>query len=145
MATWTLYDKFKEGQFDATAINLEDGTATIKIALVTSAYTPSAAHDYFNDITNEVSGTNYTAGGNACATPIVSLASSIVSFSVASPAAWAQSGTGFTDARRAILYQDTGVAATSKLIAYSAAFAADRNNVSQAFQITLAATVFTAT
>ena len=145
MATWTLYDKFKEGQFDATAINLESGAATIKIALVSSLYTPDAAHDYFNDITNEVSGTNYTAGGNSCALPIVSLTAGVVSFSTSSPAIWAQSATGFSNARRAILYQDTGVAATSKLIAYSAAFAADRDNVSQGFQITLGATIFTAT
>lgn len=39
-------------------------TDTIKVALVQSAYTYSDAHDYFNDITNEVAGgSGYTAGG----------------------------------------------------------------------------------
>ena len=39
---------------------------TIQVALVTSSYTPDKdAHDYFNDITNEVSGTGYTSGGKA--------------------------------------------------------------------------------
>lgn len=39
-------------------------TNTIKGMLVTSAYTPDFdAHDYKDDVTNEVSGTGYTAGG----------------------------------------------------------------------------------
>jgi hypothetical protein len=36
---------------------------TFKAMLVTSAYTYSSAHDFQNDITNEVTGTGYTAGG----------------------------------------------------------------------------------
>lgn len=37
---------------------------TIKMLLTTSAYTPDFdAHDYRDDVTNEVSGTGYTAGG----------------------------------------------------------------------------------
>lgn len=42
------------------------GSDTIKVALATASYTPDLdAHDYFNDITNEVSssGTGYTSGG----------------------------------------------------------------------------------
>ena len=39
-------------------------TDTIKVALVTSAYTVNIdSHSNFSDITNEVSGTGYTAGG----------------------------------------------------------------------------------
>lgn len=37
---------------------------TIKVMLATSTYAPNQdTHDYKNDITNEVSGTGYTAGG----------------------------------------------------------------------------------
>lgn len=37
---------------------------TLKAALTTSTHTPNQdTHDYFNDLTNEVSGTGYTAGG----------------------------------------------------------------------------------
>lgn len=37
---------------------------TIKAALTTSAYTPNRdTHEFFSDITNEISGTGYTAGG----------------------------------------------------------------------------------
>jgi hypothetical protein len=36
---------------------------TLKMALLTSSYTFSEAHDFFDDLTNEVTGTGYTAGG----------------------------------------------------------------------------------
>jgi hypothetical protein len=37
---------------------------TIKLMLVTSAYTPNQdTHDYRDDVTGEISGTGYTAGG----------------------------------------------------------------------------------
>lgn len=38
-------------------------SVTVKVALVTSSYTFDADHDYFNDVTNEVSGTGYSSGG----------------------------------------------------------------------------------
>ncbi|MGE0460881.1 MAG: hypothetical protein AB7Q16_05890 [Vicinamibacterales bacterium] len=39
---------------------------TIKMALTTSAYTPDLdAHEFFSDVTNEITGTGYTAGGVA--------------------------------------------------------------------------------
>jgi hypothetical protein len=45
-------------------VDLNDGN--VKVALATSSYTPDLiAHDYFDDVTNEVSGTGYTAGGKA--------------------------------------------------------------------------------
>src|SRR5690349_21680891 len=45
---------------------------TIKCALATSSYTPDQdAHDFFNDITNEVSGTGYTAGGATITSPSI--------------------------------------------------------------------------
>lgn len=60
------------GKFFASLANKEVdfNSDAIKLALVTSAYTfDHDAHDYFNDITNEVVGTGYTAGGAAVATP----------------------------------------------------------------------------
>lgn len=41
-------------------------TDSIKIALLTDAYTPSAAHEFYSDLTGEVAnGNGYTAGGKA--------------------------------------------------------------------------------
>lgn len=48
-------------------------TDTLKLALVTSSYTPSAAHDEWADVSaNEVSsGSGYTTGGVSLASPAV--------------------------------------------------------------------------
>ena len=60
-------------KFDQCNKILVDGTVdwdtdTIKLALVTSGYTPSGAHTQWADASaNETSGTNYTAGGNTLA------------------------------------------------------------------------------
>lgn len=55
------------GSFIAKTMNKEIDldTDTIKVALLTSAYTPNQdVHDYFDDVVaNEVTGTGYTAGG----------------------------------------------------------------------------------
>jgi hypothetical protein len=60
------------GQFLSQALNKEIDwdTDTIKVALLTNAYTPNQdTHNYFDDVvTNEVSGaTGYTSGGNTLA------------------------------------------------------------------------------
>jgi len=47
-------------------------TDTIKVMLCTSAYTPNAdTHVFKSDVTNEISGTGYTATGVALASPTV--------------------------------------------------------------------------
>lgn len=49
-------------------------TDTIHAILVTSTYTPNIdTHDYRNDITNEVTGTGYTAGGQALVSKTVTI------------------------------------------------------------------------
>lgn len=45
--------------------NIDNDTDTFKVMLCTSTYTPSRNHTKRSDITNEVSGTGYTAGGNS--------------------------------------------------------------------------------
>src|SRR5262245_1660173 len=52
------------------AVDLD--TDTVKVLLVTSAYTPDQdAHDFRDDVTNEVSGTGYSAGGATLANKTV--------------------------------------------------------------------------
>lgn len=57
-----LYDSFREYACDGT-IDLDSDT--FKCALFTSAYTPAASNATFADLTGEVSGDGYTAGGQA--------------------------------------------------------------------------------
>lgn len=114
----SLYGNFlKKGYDGSTSINLATGGNTIKVALVTSTYTPDFdAHDFFDDVTNEITGTGYTAGGVTLANQDMTVvgASNVVKFD-ADDASWA--GASFT-ARAAIVYKSTGTASSSPLIAY---------------------------
>ena len=50
--------------YDALVGDINFGANTFKAMLVTSSYTPNfTAHDKRDDVTNEVTGTGYTAGG----------------------------------------------------------------------------------
>lgn len=115
MGTPTLYNQFKLKQNNGNAIDLD--AASIKVMIVTSAYTPNQAHDFKDDITNEVSGTNYTAGGTAIGGVTLALDGNTVEW-IHNDITWAMSGGGFANGRTFIWYEDTGNAATSKLIMY---------------------------
>jgi len=139
--TLNLYDKFREGMFDGNHINFESpGGNGVKCAIVKSTYTPNQnTHDFWDDVSStEVSGTGYTAGGNVMSNGAASVdVSGNVTVDLDDPATWSQNGAGFTDGRRAIIYKDTGTASTSRLIAYSDDFGANKGNVDGDFTITL--------
>lgn len=126
---WTLYDNFRLRMMNGNAVNFTTGGDTIKIAVTTATYTPNAAtHDFFDDITNEVTGTNYTAGGAALASKTLNLASGTVTFDAADQTILQNAG-GFTTGRRLIMYVDTaGAASTDPLIAFHSE-ASDFGNV----------------
>lgn len=113
MAT-VIYNSFKQKIMNGS-IDLD--TDTIKVALVTNSYTPDQdAHDFFDDVTNEVSGTGYTAGGATLANKTVT-ADNTDNEGVfdADNVTWTTAT--ITSARYAIVYKSTGTAATSPLIA----------------------------
>lgn len=146
MANWVLYDNFRLKQARGNgAINLE--SLDVYCALVTGSYTPNQnTHDFFDDITNEATGTGYTAGGNLVDNVLGTMdGSGNVKIDGDDPAAWAQDAGGFSAARRAILYVKRGGAASAdELIAYSEDFGADKGNVDGDFSIQLdAAGIFT--
>ena len=92
-------------------------TATVKAMLCTSSYTPNQdTHQYKSSVTNEVSGTGYTAGGATLASKTVNYdtATNTLTFDAADPA-WA---TATITARYVIFYVSTGSDATSPLISY---------------------------
>ena len=78
---------------------------TIKIMLVTSSYTPDfGAHDFKGDVSNEVSGTNYTAGGNTLGSVTLTQTGGTIKFDAADTS-W--SSATITSARGAVIYDDT--------------------------------------
>lgn len=140
--TLNLYDIFRRKQLSGNgAVNLQ--SLTLKMMLVTGTYTPNQnTHDFRDDLgATEVSGTNYVAGGNTLATVTVNLdGSGNITIDANDPATWAQSASGFSNARRAIIYIARGGASSAdELVAYSNDFGADLGNVAANLDITLSA------
>lgn len=138
--TLHLYDIFRRKQASGNgAVNLS--TLAVKAMVVTGLYTPDQnLHDFRDDLgANEVSGSNYTAGGNTLANPVVTLsAAGLVTVDFDDPATWLQHATGFSNGRRVILYVARGgVAGADELIGYSADFGADKGNVDGNFSVTV--------
>lgn len=121
-------------------------TDTIKVALLTSAYTPNQdGNDYWDDVSiNQVTGTGYTAGGQALATKtnVYDAATNTVKFDAAD-VTWAAST---ITARYAVVYNDAGATDPQKaLIAYFD-FATDRASSNGEFVVRWGADgVFSAT
>lgn len=108
-----LYNNGKKKLMDGS-IDLD--TDTIKVAFTTSSYTPNIdSHDFFDDITNEVSGTGYSAGGYTLSNKSVTV-DTTNDRAVFDADDISSSNTTITF-RYGIIYKSTGTAGTSPLIA----------------------------
>jgi len=130
------------GQFLSQALNKEIDwdTDTIKVALLTNAYTPDQdAHNYLDDVVaNEVSGTGYTAGGNTLAnkTNAYNSATNVIVLD-ADDTTWSSST---ITARYAVVYDASPATnATRPLIGY-VDFGSDQSSSNGNFTITWDAT-----
>ena len=115
MVVATLYGAFVD-HLAQKRIDLD--TDTIKVALCTSTYAPNKdTHDFFNDITNEVTGTGYTAGGATLGSVTWTYNSTTDTWTLdAADVVW---GSSTITARYAIIYVDTaGASSTDPLIGY---------------------------
>lgn len=123
------------GQYSTTAARRVDWDAdTIKVSLHTSSYSPDQdTHDFFNDATNELgAGAGYTAGGETLTTsaPAYDTGTNTLRLDAAD-VTW--SAATFT-CRYAVIYKDTGTAATSPLLGW-VDFGGDESVTSGTFQI----------
>lgn len=119
---------------------------TIKVALLSSAYTPNQdSHDYWDDVsTNEVTGTGYTAGGKTLTgkTAVYDAATNTVKFD-ADDVTWTAST---ITARYAVVYDDSGATAPAKALLAYFDFTTDRASSNGDFVIRWGADgVFSAT
>jgi hypothetical protein len=109
------------------------GSDTLKVLLTTSSYTPNIdTHTYLSDVTNEVSGTGYTAGGATLSGVSWTYdATNNLGKLLASTTTW--TAATFT-ARTAVVYKSTGTAGTSPLLSY-VDFGADQSPAGVDFSI----------
>lgn len=92
------------------------GTATFNVMLVTSSYTPNQATDNaYSDVTNEVVGTGYTAGGTTSGATVSLNTSAHHGDVTFADVSWPSST---ITARAAVIYKNSGVTTTSWLVAY---------------------------
>lgn len=105
-----VYDSYLYDVFTGAIVS----TDTYKCALTTSSYTENrVTHTKFSDVTNEVSGTGYTAGG-ATVVPTFTKDTTNHRLTVVFPQiAWPSST---ITARKAVCYKSTGTASTSPLV-----------------------------
>jgi hypothetical protein len=87
------------------AAALDVSAEDLKVAMVTDSYTPDFdTHDFYADLTNEVTGTGYTAGGAALTGTTLTVASGLVTYDAAdvvwgsSTIASAMAAVGYFDA-----------------------------------------------
>jgi len=126
--------KYNKGFFELLSGNLNFGTDSFKVMLVTSTYTPATTHNFRSDVTNEVAGTGYTAGGKTTGTITVTEDDGGNKAYIDCPdIVW---GASTITARAAILYKDTGVAATDILVAYYD-FGSDQSSRSGDFTLSI--------
>ncbi|AVX21581.1 hypothetical protein SAMN02745885_01670 [Carboxydocella sporoproducens DSM 16521] len=107
------------GQALLKALNKEIDwdTDAIKVMLCSSAYVPDQDnHVYLSSITNEVTGTGYTAGGQVLTAKTITY--DAVNNKIILDAADITWPSATITARYAVLYVDTGNPATSPLLGY---------------------------
>ena len=130
------------GQFLAKALNKEVDwdSDTIKVALLTSSYTPNQdTHDYFDDVSAyEVTGTGYSTGGQTLGSKTVTYdAANNVIVLDAADTTWSSST---ITARYAVVYDDSGATAASKALIGYVDFSSDQSSTNGNFTITWDAT-----
>ena len=121
------------------ALDLDDTTADrFKVMLVTSSYTPNfGTHDFKSDVTNEVSGTGYDAGGKSLTSVTLTQSGGTITFDAAD-LTWASST---ITARGAVVYDDS--LTNDPLICYID-FGADKSSSAGDFVLTFNASgIFT--
>ena len=117
---------------DSTQMAVNTGSDTFKVGMITNSSTPNfETHDHWSDLSgNEVSGTNYSAGGVALASITLANDSGTLKFDAAD-STWTTST--ISSARAAVVYDDT---LTNDPLICLVNFGADYASSAGTFQIT---------
>ena len=120
--------------FDASTGAIDFDTDTFKMMLVTSSYTAAKTHMKRNAVTNEVSGTGYTAGGNAAAATVTKDDANSrvdITFAITS---WTSST---ITARAGVIYKNRGGASSADELVGYVDFGSDISSTSGTFSVTI--------
>ena len=126
------------GNFLKQALNKEVDwdSDTIKVALLSSSYTPNQdTHDYYDDVSSyEVTGTGYTTGGATLAskTSTYDGANNVIVLDAADVTLSSSTIT----ARYAVVYDDSGASAAAKALIGYVDFGSDQSSTNGNFTIT---------
>ena len=137
-----LYSRFPLNLLGQKLCDMDSETK-IMCMLCTSSYTPNQdTHNDKADITNEASGTGYTAGGVALTSTAITVSGRVTKYDAANPS-WANSS---ITARYAVLYDDTEAAEGDQPLILLIDFGEDKTSESGTFKITFnAGGIFTIT
>jgi hypothetical protein len=126
---------FTSAKRDLANGTIDLDTDTLKLMLLTSSYTPSAAHDKRDDLTNEVTGTGYTAGGATLANKTVTVVGTTGVFD-ADDVTWPAST---ITARYGVVYKSRGGAASADELLFLFDFGSNITSTADTFTVPFSA------
>lgn len=130
-----LYGLTLEKMMNATALptnGLESETA-VKVLMVTDSEVPNFdTHDFRNDITAEVSGTGYSAGGNVITSTELTLSSGVLTYDAADTS-WSTST--IANAMAAVGYFGRGGASSADELVFLSDFVTAASSSSGTFTV----------
>jgi len=114
--------------------NIDFDTDTFKVMLTTSSYTEDFdAHDFRNDITNEVVGAGYTSGGNTVTVTVASVDTTNNRVDITlGGTTW---GSSTITARKAVYYKSRGGASSADEVIACIDFGSDVSTTSGTFTL----------
>lgn len=119
---------------DTAKGSIDFDTDTFKMLLVTNSYTAAKTHAKRSDVTNEVTGTGYTAGGNAAAATVTkdNVNNRVdITFAITS---WTSST---ITARAGVIYKSRGGASSADELVGYVDFGSDISSTSGTFSVTI--------
>lgn len=120
---------------DAVTGAIDFDSDTFKMLLVTSSYSAAKSHAKRSDVTNEVTGTGYTAGGNACTVSVAAVDNTNndveISFTVTS---WTSAT---ITARAGVIYKSRGGASSADELVGYVDFGSDVSSTNGTFAVTV--------
>lgn len=130
--TAKLYSHLPLNALKKLISDLAAGGTTIKVMLCTSTYAPAQdTHENKGDVTNEVTGTGYTAGGATLASKTCTVTGRVTTFDAADTE-WLNST---ITARYAVIYDDTPATDAEKKLLMYVDFGEDKSSSDGTFKL----------